>query len=95
MRNGQQNSPKIIGNSQFFSVLRVDSSGIKDSERRENNVVTETAETAETIVITESTESTESDTEIVFNLAVTEVISASLDTAGPFSPVVLLEKVLC
>ena len=74
-----------------MSVLRVNSSGIEDSERRENNVVTEAAETAETI---ESTESTESVTEIVFNLSVTEVIVVSLGTVGSFSPVKLLDKVL-
>ena len=77
-----------------MSVLRVNSSGIEDSERRENNVVTEAAETAETIESTESTESTESVTEIVFNLSVTEVIAAALGTVGPFSPVKLLDKVL-
>ena len=79
MRNEQQKSPNIVGKSQSVSVLRINSSGNEDSERRENSVVTE---------------ATENVTEIVFNLSVTEVIAASLDTAGPFSPVKLLDKVL-
>jgi hypothetical protein len=61
------------------SVLRINSSGNEDSERRENSVVTE---------------ATENVTEIVFNLSVTEVIVVSLGTVGSFSPVKLLDKVL-